>query len=34
VNGTLKTTDDTPIAGATITLKNCTDNHVEQAAKV
>jgi outer membrane protein assembly factor BamB len=24
----------TPIAGATITLQNCTDNHVEQAAKV
>ncbi|MGA7470957.1 MAG: PQQ-binding-like beta-propeller repeat protein [Halobacteriota archaeon] len=35
INGTLtNATLGTPIAGATITLKNCTDNHVEQAAKV
>jgi hypothetical protein len=35
INGTLaNATLGTPLAGATITLKNCTDNHVEQAAKV
>ena len=35
INGMLtNATLGTPIAGATITLKNCTDNHVEQAAKV
>jgi hypothetical protein len=35
INGTLtNATLGTPIAGVTITLKNCTDNHVEQAATV
>jgi len=35
INGTLaNATLSTPLAGATITLKNCTDNHVEQASKV
>jgi outer membrane protein assembly factor BamB len=35
INGMLtNATLGTPIAGATITLQNCTDNHVEQAAKV